>query len=431
MGFCRGLSVYPSAKPGPGESRSDASQARLYFYFAVPQLLCRTSHTRPAMTSLDIARTLIGFDTVSRNSNLGMIEWIRDRLAGQGVRSHLSYDDHGSKANLLATIGDRPGPGIALSGHTDVVPVDGQQWSSEPFKPEERDGRLYGRGAVDMKSFIACCLSAVPKMLAAPLTRPVHLAFTYDEEVGCLGAPRLIADARSRGVELAGCIIGEPTGMQVMTGHKGMRVYRCNVLGREMHSSLAPEGVNSIEYAARMIEFVRTLAAELRLNGPHDPCYSVPYPTLQTGLIRGGIANNIVPRDCEFEFDFRYLPDMDVEAAVDRIRRFARETLEPEMRRIAPEAAISLSLDHEAPGLLTREDDRLTYLGTKLTGNKRIGRVPFATDGGHFHLAGVPTIVVGPGSISQAHKPDEYIELTQIAECDAFVQRLITHLTTN
>ena len=380
------------------------------------------------VTSLDIARTLIGFDTVSRHSNLGLIEWVRDWLGDRGVRSHLSYDDHGSKANLLATIGDRPGPGLALSGHTDVVPVDGQQWSSDPFRPEVREGRLYGRGAADMKSFIACCLSAVPAMLEAPLARPVHLAFTYDEEVGCLGAPRLIADARSRGIELDACIIGEPTGMQVMTGHKGMRVYRCNVLGREMHSSLTPEGVNAIEYAARMIDFVRSLAAELRDRGPRDPGYSVPYPTMQTGLIRGGIANNIVPKDCEFEFDFRFLPGMDVESAVERIRRFARETLEPEMRRVAPEAAITLSLDHEAPGLITGDDDRLTYLGTRLTGNPKTGRVPFATDGGHFHLAGVPTIVLGPGSISQAHKPDEYIELAQIDACDAFMRRLITHL---
>lgn len=381
------------------------------------------------MNSLEIAKTLVAFDTVSRNSNLGLIEWTRDWLARLGVRSHLSYEDGGAKANLLATIGERPGPGLALSGHTDVVPVDGQQWDSNPFTAEERDGRLYGRGAVDMKSFIACCLGAVPKMLASPLCRPVHLAFTYDEEVGCLGAPRLIADARARGIEISGCIIGEPTGMQVMTGHKGMRVYRCSVLGREMHSSLAPEGVNAIEYAARMIEFVRGVAEDLRTRGPRDEGYSVPYATLQTGMISGGIANNIVPRDCRFEFDFRYLPGMDADAAVERIRRYARETLEPEMRRIAPEAAILLDLDHEAPGLDTAADDRLTYLGTRLAGNSRLGRVPFATDGGHFHLAGVPTIVVGPGSISQAHKPNEYIELTQIAECEAFMARLTEHLT--
>lgn len=377
------------------------------------------------MNSLDIARILVGFDTVSRHSNLGLIEWVRDHLAALGVRSHLSYDRTGGKANLLATVGEASGPGLVLCGHSDVVPVDGQPWTGDPFRAEVRDGRLHGRGSADMKSFIACVVSAVPRMLAAPLSRPLHIALTYDEEVGCYGSPVLLADAHKRGVAMSGCIIGEPTGMQVMTGHKGMRVYSCRVLGRETHSSLAPQGVNAIEYAARMIEFVRGLAEELRTSGPRDEGFTVPFATMQTGLICGGTANNIVPRECSFEFDFRYLPDMDVETALERIHRHARDILEPEMRRIAPEAGIQLVLDHEVPSLSTPEDSDMTYLGLRLAGDPRLGRVAFATDGGHFHRAGVPTIVIGPGSIEQAHKPDEYIELAQIDACDAFLGRLI------
>jgi acetylornithine deacetylase len=378
----------------------------------------------PRPRTLDLVEKLIGFDTVSRNSNLGLIEWARDYLKRLGVESRLTYDAKRAKANLFATLGEARGAGLVLCGHTDVVPVDGQSWDSDPFKAVQREGRVYGRGAADMKSFIACALAAAPIYLEAPLRRPIHLAFTYDEEVGCLGAPVLIRDLQDAGIKPAGCVVGEPTGMQVAIAHKGMRVYHCRVRGLEMHSSLAPRGVNAIEYAARLVGRVREVALELRDKGPRDENFSVPYITLSTGTIRGGTASNIVPRDCEFRFDLRYLPGSDPEAPVALVRRYASETLLPEMRRISAEAGIDIDLEEEAPALDTAASDRMTYLGTKLSGNSALGRVPFATDGGHFHRAGVPTIVIGPGSIDQAHKPNEYVALEQISLCERFLERV-------
>jgi acetylornithine deacetylase len=377
----------------------------------------------PRPETLEILETLIGFDTVSRNSNLGLIEWTRDRLKRLGVPARLSYDASKAKANLLATLGEGTQGGLVLSGHTDVVPVDGQPWDTDPFKAVRRDGRLYGRGSADMKGFIACTLAAVPALLDAPLKRPVHLAFTYDEEVGCLGAPVLIRDLRAAGIRPAGCIVGEPTGMQVMVGHKGLRVYRCRVHGLEAHSSLAPTGVNAIEHAARLIARIRELAGELATTGPRDESFSVPFVTISTGTIRGGTATNIVPRECEFQFDLRYLPGMNVDATIERLRRYADEELAG-MRSIAREADIAIELAEEAPDLNTAPDDPLARLGARLSGSGAPGRVPFATDGGHFHRAGVPTIVVGPGLIDQAHKPNEFIALEQLAQCERFLERL-------
>jgi acetylornithine deacetylase len=374
--------------------------------------------------ALEVLETLIGFDTVSRNSNLGLIEWVRDRLKGLGVAARLSYDATSGKANLFASLGDAPGPGLALCGHTDVVPVDGQPWRTDPFKAERRGDRIYGRGSCDMKGFIACTLAAAPMFLAAPLKRPVHLAYTYDEEVGCLGAPVLLRDLQAAGVKPLGCIVGEPTGMQVMIGHKGHRRYGCCVRGLEAHSSLPASGVNAIEYAARLIARLREIALDLREHGPRDDSFSVPYFTLSTGTIRGGTAANIVPRECEFHFDLRYLPGADADAPVEELRRYAEHTLLPEMRDGSPEASIRFDMEEDAPALDTGAEDRLTYLGVRLTGNSRLGRVPFATDGGHFHQAGVPTIVIGPGSIEQAHKPNEYIDVDQMQQCGRFLERL-------
>ncbi len=382
----------------------------------------------PRAQTLELIETLIGFDTVSRNSNLGLIEWVRDYLKRLGAASRLSYDATKKKANLFATLGEPREAGLALCGHTDVVPVDGQPWSSDPFKALRREERVYGRGSADMKSFIACTLAAAPMFLGAPLKRPVHLAYTYDEEVGCLGAPVLIRDLQAAGIKPAGCIIGEPTGMQVMIGHKGLRVYRCCVRGFETHSSLAPSGVNAIEYAARLIARIREIALELRESGPRDDSFSVPHFTMNTGTIKGGTAHNIVPRDCEFRFDLRYLPGTDAAAPVEHLRRYAAEALLPEMRRTSAEADIRIELEEDVPALDTAAEDRLAYLGTRLSGNERLGRVPFATDGGHFQRAGVPTIIIGPGSIEQAHKPDEYIAFDQIVKCEQFLESLKNEL---
>lgn len=382
----------------------------------------------PRARSIELIEQLIGFDTVSRNSNLGLIEWLRDDLKRLGVAARLSYDAKREKANLFATLGEPRGGGIVLSGHTDVVPVDGQPWETDPFRAVRTEGRIYGRGACDMKSFIACTLAAAPKFLEAPLKRPVHLAFSYDEEVGCLGAPVLIRDLQAAGVKPSGCIVGEPTGMQVMTGHKGLRVYRCRVRGLEAHSSLAPSGVNAIEYAAQLIARIREIAAELRSRGPRDEDFGVPFVTLSTGVIRGGTATNIVPRDCEFRFDLRYLPGMNASEPIDRMRRFAAETLLPEMRRVAPGADVRIELEEDAPALDTAADHPIARLGARLCGGAKPGRAPFATDGGHFHRAGIPTIVLGPGSVEQAHQPNEFIALEQVAQCEQFLERLKTEL---
>jgi len=380
--------------------------------------------TPPSTATVEMIRRLIGFDTVSRNSNLGLIEWVRDYLKDLGVESRLTYDAEGGKANLFATLGDPGATGLVLCGHTDVVPVDGQPWDTDPFRAELREGRIYGRGSCDMKSFIACTLAWAPKVLDAGLKQPLHLAFTYDEEVGCVGVTTLLQDLKQAGIRPSGCIIGEPTGMQVMTAHKGMRVYRCCVRGVEAHSSLAPLAVNAIEYAARLVSFIRGLTDELRLAGTRDEKFAVPFTTLQTGTISGGTATNIVPRDCEFQFDMRYLPGSDPGELFARIERYAEHSLVPEMRAVAKETGIRLELVADAPDLDTAEDDRMAYLGMQLAGNNALGRVGFATDGGHFHRAGIPTIVVGPGSIDQAHKPNEYIDLDQVAECERFLTRL-------
>ena len=378
----------------------------------------------PSTETVDIIRRLIAFDTVSRNSNLGLIEWVRDYLRNLGVKPRLTYDAEGGKANLFATLGEANGPGLVLCGHTDVVPVDGQPWATDPFRAEIRDGRIYGRGSCDMKSFIACVLAAAPRLVTERFKEPIHLAFTYDEEVGCVGVTTLLADLQRQEIRPSGCIIGEPTSMQVMTAHKGQRVYRCCVRGLEAHSSLAPFAVNAVEYAARLVSFIRDMAEEARANGPRDDMFSVPHTTIQTAVIAGGTAANIVPRDCEFRFDMRYLPGTDPSEYIERIERFAATSLTPEMRAVSKEAAISLELLTEAPDLNTPDDDDLARLGTHLSGNDLTGRAGFATDGGHFHRAGVPTIVVGPGSINQAHTPNEFIQLDQVAQCELFLSRL-------
>ena len=387
------------------------------------------SGTSPS--TLSIAETLIGFDTVSRNSNLGLIEWTRDHLKALGIDSRLTYDKSRGKANLLATLGPAEGTagqgpaegGLVLCGHTDVVPIDGQDWHTDPFKAVQKDGRLYGRGSADMKGYIACVLAAVPAFLAAPLKRPVHLAFTFDEEVGCLGVPFLVEDMARAGIRPAGCIIGEPTLMQVMIGHKGARWYRCRVRGLEAHSSMTPSGVNAIEYASLIVARIREVARELGESGPRNENFAVPFATLSTGLISGGTATNIIPLECEFQFDIRYLPGMNPEEPIGRVRSFA-QSLEPEMKQRAADAGISIEMVADTPDLDTPADDRLAYLGTRLARSMKTGHVSFGTDGGHFQRAGVPAIVLGPGSIEQAHKPDEYIELEQLARCEEFLEKL-------
>ena len=379
-------------------------------------------------TTIELIKTLVGFDTTSRESNLGLIEFVRDYLARLGVDARLSYDADRRKANLFATIGRADRAGIVLCGHTDVVTVDGQAWDTDPFKAHIADGKIFGRGAVDMKGFIAATLAMTPAYLESTLMQPMHIGLTYDEETGCIGVQTLIKDLKAANIQPAGCFVGEPTMMQVMTGHKGMRVTRCKVRGLEAHSSMAPEAVNAIEYAARLIDEIRGLSAELRAEGPFDPEFKTPHTTLQTGLIHGGAAPNIVAKDCEFVFDCRALPSANSDVLIGRIQAHA-EKLKIEMRKIYEQSDITFETIANAVPLDTPADAKITYLGTALARNQLLGRVSFATDGGWLQHAGIPCIVVGPGDIAVAHKPNEYIEISQLEACLGFLDRLRVRMT--
>lgn len=373
---------------------------------------------------------LIAFPTVSRDSNLGLIEWVRDWLAHQGAACRLTYNAQGHKANLFATIGDGPQPGLILSGHTDVVPIDGQDWHSSPFVATRRDGRIYGRGSADMKGFIAVALSMVPRMLSRSAAAPFYLALSYDEEVGCLGVRGLIKDLQELGLQPAGCIVGEPTDMGVVVGHKGGRAYRCCVKGREAHSSLTPFGVNAIEVAAMLISHIRQIADELRDSELHHAGFDVPYTTLQSGWIAGGIASNIVPRDCEFRFDIRHLAGTDPAQLVERIEVYAREVLLPRMRETAPESAIRIEQLGEVPPFDRGSATALVRYVRQCLG-EAVGAparyVGFGTEAGLFERAGIASVICGPGAIAQAHKPDEFIALAQLARCENFIEGLMSH----
>ncbi len=382
----------------------------------------------PRDLTLECLGKLIGFDTTSRNSNLELIAWVEDYLRGHGVASRRISDEEG-KTNLLATIGPADRPGIVLSGHTDVVPVDGQAWSSDPFAAERRDGRIFGRGSADMKGFLACVLGAVPAMTRAGLQQPLHLAFSYDEEVGCLGVRSLIRDLAAWPQRPLACIVGEPTSMEAVVAHKAKRSLRVTVTGRDGHSSLAPLAVNAVEYAARLIVFIRDIGERLKAEGPHDELFDVSHTTAHTGLIAGGTQLNIVPATCSFEFEFRVLPRSDADALVEEVRAFARDVLLPEMRAVAPESDIAFEYISQFPGLDTDPEAPVVSLIKTLARRNGHGKVAYGTEGGLFSDGGIPTVVCGPGDIAQAHKPDEFIDLEQLDKCETFLARLIASLT--
>jgi acetylornithine deacetylase len=378
----------------------------------------------PSTATLDIIRTLIAFNTVSRESNLGLIEWARDYLARLGVRPRLTYDAAGKKANLFATLGEGRKPGIVLSGHTDVVPVGDQAWDTDPFVATVRDGRLYGRGSADMKSFIGVALAYAPKFLAAPGGSAMHLAFSYDEEVGCFGVRGLIADLQEIGLTPAGCIVGEPTLMQPVVGHKGTHRFKCCVRGREAHSALTTHGVNSIEYAARLVVYIRQMAERYAELETRDYGFPVPYTTLQTSTIAGGTAQNIVPRDCEFQVDVRTLPGRSFDEIYTDIQDYASQ-LVPLMRRTAPEADIRFEFQASIDDFQAAEEEDIVQLAARLAGSAARSKVSFGTEAGIFRNAGIPTVVIGPGDIAQAHRPNEFITLEQIALAERFMDRLV------
>ncbi|MPW20402.1 Acetylornithine deacetylase (ArgE) [Paraburkholderia piptadeniae] len=383
--------------------------------------------------SLPWTKRLVEIDTVSRNSNLGLIETVRDYLKQAGIESLLTYHSTGNWANLFATIPAHDGStsgGVVLSGHTDVVPVDGQNWDSDPFKPEVRDGRLYGRGTCDMKGFIATALALVPEMQRTKLAKPIHFAFSFDEEVTCLGAPLLLEDLGRRGIKPDGCIIGEPTSMRPIVAHKGINAYRCCVRGHAAHSSLTPRGLNAIEYAARLICYIRDMADRYRAQGPFEQFYDVPFTTAQTSTIVGGNAMNTVPAECKFEFEFRNLPAMDPKPIFESINAYALETLLPKMRAENPAAAIEFELISDAPGFDASEEAAITKLVRALTGDNEHRKVAYGTEAGQFQQAGIPSVVCGPGDIEQAHRANEFVSLEQLVECERFISRVVKSLST-
>ncbi len=381
----------------------------------------------PSAAALDLIATLIAFDTTSRDSNLGLIEWARDHLERVGARTRLTYDAAGTKANLFATLGDFGVPGLILSGHTDTVPVDGQAWSSDPFAATVRDGRLYARGAADMKGFVGLALHHAPRyvdaMQAGTLAAPIHYALSYDEEVGCIGVRGLLADLEATKLEAAGCIVGEPTSMQPIVAHKGTHRFRCRVHGREAHSSYVTHGVNAIEYAARLVVFVRGIADRLAATETRDYGFSVPYSTLSTGVIRGGTAPNIIPKQCEVLFDMRTLPGASADALYAEICEQAR-ALEAEMRREDASARFEMVWENSTEGLAAGEDEAIVRLAQDLARDPTVGKVSYGTEAGLFRRLGIPTVICGPGDIAQAHAPDEYVELAQLARCERFLERL-------
>jgi acetylornithine deacetylase len=373
-----------------------------------------------------ILSTLISFDTTSHQSNMEMINWIENYLAKIGIVSTIIRDDSMDKANLYATIGPMDKPGIMLSGHSDVVPVEGQKWTSNPFKMENRDQKLFGRGSCDMKGFIAACLAYAPHFYTADLKTPIHMAFTYDEEVTCAGAHTLIEALNHFPIKPAMCIVGEPTGMQVVTGQKSGFALKATVTGLEVHSSLAPHGVNAIDYACELIVYLRNMANDFKQNGPFGEGYDVNFNTVQTGTIKGGSALNIVPRDCIFEFEFRLLPDYNVQALRDNIDQYIKRELVPKMKAIHKDAGFQIEETLYMPGFELDPGDDVIAFVRSLAGRNNDIKVAYQTEAGLFaQNAGIPSVIIGPGHISQAHKPDEFVSLEQMSLCCQFLTRLL------
>lgn len=381
--------------------------------------------------SLPWIERLMTLDTTSRDSNLPLIEVVEAELDRLGLSGTRIYDDTGAKANLVVTLpatDGSTGGGVVLSGHTDVVPVDGQRWSTEPFVPEVRDGRLYGRGSADMKGFLGVIMHKLPDLAAAELSEPVHLAFSYDEEVGCLGGDQIAAALGDRDEPPRVCIVGEPSSMRAIAGHKSVNLVELVFHGKAAHSSLTPEGTNAIEYAARAVTAVRGLAEDRRDHGPYDERYRVPYTTAGVNVISGGAATNIVPELCRVTFDFRTPAEDDPDEIIAAITAVARD-LEKEMQAEHAEAHVEVVVGAHAPALDSSEEGPAYTLAVELGATPSRDRVTYGTEAGQFSNVGIDAVVCGPGDIAQAHGPDEYVELDQILACERFLDALLAHLT--
>jgi acetylornithine deacetylase len=374
-------------------------------------------------SALELAQRLIGFDTTSRGSNLALIDFAQEVVEAAGGRCRRSYNDAGNKANLFATFGPEGDGGYVLSGHTDVVPVDGQAWSSGPFQAEVRDGLLYGRGASDMKSFLAVALALVPEMASAKLARPIHLALSYDEEVGCAGVPGLIADLAAANIRPALAIIGEPTEMRVVGAHKSGTGVRTRCHGLEGHSSAPHKGASAVMMVGEFIAAVSQVGVELQAD--RDARFDPPYSTTQANVVSGGTALNILAREAGVTWECRMLPGRDPNTVVARVQELAETVILPKYRSGAPEATIETRVVTSYPGLALDADSPAVALARELSGANAVETVAYGTEAGLFQQAGIPAVVCGPGSIDQAHKPDEFVALSEIAACEAFLRRLI------
>ncbi|MGY6555811.1 MAG: acetylornithine deacetylase [Wenzhouxiangella sp.] len=381
-------------------------------------------------TSSELLARLVGFRTVSRDSNLGLLDWVEDMLGGWGARCRRTWNGERTKANLWASFGPHEPGGVVLSGHTDVVPVDGQNWSSDPFTLVERDGRLYGRGSTDMKGFIAAVLAVLRRSDLKALRQPLHLALSYDEEVGCLGVDRMVEDALAAGIRPDYAVIGEPTTMQIVSAHKSINVFRTRVSGKAAHSSQPHRGAGAILAAGRMIEQLYRIGEEKRAAAGVNPC-DPPWTTVQVGLIQGGHAVNILPSECEFAWEYRALPDEDPDEIIDRMQSFAAAEVLPALREFAPEAEVCFDSLARVPPLVSDSRNRAERWVGSLPGVREggSGAVSFATEAGSFQRAGIPSVVCGPGSIDQAHQPNEFIETVELERCERMVEAIIGRLS--
>ena len=394
-----------------------------------------TAASEPTKQTLDILKTLIGFNTISRESNLGLIEWVRDYLEGFGATTRLTYNADERKANLFATIaGAADGKsrfGTVFSGHTDVVPVTGQNWDTDPFVAQVADGKLFGRGACDMKGFIAVCLSRLPAIDQNRLHTPLHFSFSYDEEVGCLGVRGLLDDLRQNDIRPTGVIIGEPTSMQAVIAHKGKRSYRCSVHGHAAHSSCPHLGINSIDFAAMMQLKIREIAMRVRDSEVQDYDFDVPYSSIVTTMSNGGNAPNIIPDKAEFVFEHRFLPGVDPHRVFEEVKAYAQQEVVPQMAIEGAQGRIEFETLTAYPGMNTAADDPIVAAALRILGNERAHKVGFGTEGGLFGEAGMPAVICGPGDIVHAHKPNEFVTLEQLARCESFFDNYLASANLN
>ncbi|MEZ5926125.1 MAG: acetylornithine deacetylase [Hyphomicrobiaceae bacterium] len=376
--------------------------------------------------TIEILERLVAFDTTSAKTNIPCIDYVKAYLAGYGIESHLVPTPDGQKASLFATIGDPSKPGIGLSGHTDVVPVLGQEWASDPFRLTERDGKLYGRGSCDMKGFLACVMAMVPEFQRRKPAIPLHLLFSYDEEVGCTGVRPMIAELGARLTKPHLVIVGEPTTMTVVDAHKGASRFRTVVTGREAHSSMAHIGVNAIHIAGLLIAELGKLEAELR-TGRQDERFTPPYSTLQVGLIEGGRAQNIVPRNCSFSWEIRALPGVSIDDVLRRFNRAVEEVHLPAMRRVAVDASIETKHINTVPAFFSGQGSEAVSLALRLAEQNETHAVSYGTEAGLFQASGPPSVICGPGDIAQAHRPDEFVAVAELDRCRDFLGRLADH----